>query len=52
MPQKLTTTVNKITTLSNSVDASIIDEFYQYMRSTGTSEHHQNNSPESCNCIC
>jgi hypothetical protein len=44
MPQKLTTTVNKITTLSNSVNASIIDEFYQYMRSTGTSEHHQNNS--------
>jgi hypothetical protein len=26
MPQKLTTTVNKITTLSNSVNASIIDE--------------------------
>jgi hypothetical protein len=34
MPQKLTTTVNKIiTTLPNSVNASIIDEFYQYMRS-------------------
>ena len=32
MPQKLTTTVNKITTLPNSVNASIMDKFYQYMR--------------------
>jgi hypothetical protein len=44
MPQKLTTTVNKITTVPNSVNASIIDEFYQYMRSIGASEHHQNNN--------
>jgi hypothetical protein len=29
MPQKLTTTV------PNSVNAAIIDEFYQYMRSKG-----------------
>ena len=38
MPQKLTTTVNKITTIPNSVNAAIIGEFYQYMRSTGASE--------------
>jgi len=45
MPQKLTTTVNKITTtVPYSVNAAVIDEFYQYMRSTGISEHHQNNS--------
>jgi hypothetical protein len=30
MPQKLTTTVNKITTVPNSVNTAIIDEFYQY----------------------
>jgi hypothetical protein len=44
MPQKLTTTVNKITTVSNSINATIIDEFYQYMGGTGASEHHQNNN--------
>ena len=44
MPQKLTTTVNKIATVLNSVNAAIIEEFYQYMKSTGTSEHHQNNN--------
>ena len=30
MPQKLTTTVNKITIVPNSVNAAIIGEFYQY----------------------
>jgi hypothetical protein len=32
MPQKLTTTVNKITTVPNSANAAVIDDFYQYTR--------------------
>ncbi|HZD83828.1 MAG TPA: hypothetical protein VE076_13215 [Nitrososphaeraceae archaeon] len=44
MPQKLTTTVNKISTVPHPANVSIIQEFYQYMRSTGASEHHQNNN--------
>ena len=33
-------TVNKITTIPNSVNAAIVNEFYQYMGGTGASEHH------------
>ena len=32
MPQKLTTTVNKISTVPHPANASSIDEFYQYMK--------------------
>lgn len=44
MPLKLTTTVNKIKSIPNCVNSVIINDFYQYMRSNGCSEHHQNNN--------
>ena len=44
MPTKLTTTISKIASLSNSTNSALIDEFYQYMKSNGTSERHQNNN--------
>jgi hypothetical protein len=44
MPTKLTTTVNKIQSVSNPTNSVIIDEFYQYMRNNDASIHHQNNN--------
>lgn len=44
MPTKLTTTISKIASLPNSTNSALIDEFYQYMKSNGTSERHQNNN--------
>ena len=44
MPLKLTTTVNKIKSVPNAINSTIINDFYQYMKSNGCSEHHQNNS--------
>ena len=44
MPLKLTTTVSKIATAPNPTKAAIINEFYQYMKANGASEHHQNNN--------
>jgi hypothetical protein len=44
MPLKLTTTVSKISTIPNPTNARIIEEFYRYMKSNGSSEHHQNNN--------
>jgi hypothetical protein len=44
MPLKLTTTISKIATVPNPTNAAIINEFYQYMKSNGASEHHQNNN--------
>ena len=39
----ITTTISKIAVLtSNPTNASIIDEFYQYMKNNGTSESYQN----------
>jgi integrase/recombinase XerD len=43
MPAKLTTTVNKIQSVSNSTNSVIINEFYQYMINNNASTHHQNN---------
>jgi hypothetical protein len=43
MPAKLTTTVNKIKTVPNSVNGEIIGQFYQYMKGSEVSENHQNN---------
>ena len=43
MPFKLSTTIGKIQNLSNTKNKEIINEFLQYMRSNGSSEHHQNN---------
>jgi integrase/recombinase XerD len=44
MPLKLTTTISKIATVPNPTNAAIINEFYQYMKTNGASEHHQNNN--------
>jgi hypothetical protein len=43
MPAKLTTTINKIQTVPNQVNAEIIDQFCIYMKENGVSEEHQNN---------
>lgn len=44
MPSKLNTTINKIQSLSNYANSVIINDFYEYMKSNGSSEHHQNNN--------
>lgn len=42
MPLKLSTTIGKIQNIPNSKDIETINEFLEYMRSNGSSEHHQN----------
>jgi hypothetical protein len=44
MPFKLSTTIGKIQALHNAKNIEIINEFLEYMRSNGSSEHHQNNN--------
>src|SRR5713101_3008518 len=44
MPVKLTTTVNKISFVPNATNSTIIQEFSEYMKQNGSSEHHQNNN--------
>jgi hypothetical protein len=44
MPLKLTTTINKILSVSNHTNRVIINEFCEYMKSNGCSDHHQNNN--------
>jgi integrase/recombinase XerD len=44
MPAKLSTTVNKIQLIPNSRNAGTISEFYSYMKKSGASQNHQNNS--------
>ncbi|HXX98013.1 MAG TPA: hypothetical protein VEL11_12955 [Candidatus Bathyarchaeia archaeon] len=44
MPQKLTTTVNKISQVPNNVNSLIIHEFHSYMQSGDCSERNQNNN--------
>jgi|SRR5215831_207769 len=44
MPAKLTTTINKICSVSNLTNSTIIREFSEYMKWNGASEHHQNNN--------
>jgi integrase/recombinase XerD len=44
MPQKLTTTINKISQVPNSVNSLIIQEFHSYMQSGDSSERNQNNN--------
>jgi EAL domain-containing protein (putative c-di-GMP-specific phosphodiesterase class I) len=43
MPAKLTTTINKISSVPNPTNCTIIQEFSEYMKENGSSEHHQNN---------
>ena len=42
MPEKLSTTVKSISSISNPTNATLIAEFYEYMKSNGTSEGYQN----------
>ena len=44
MPQKLTTTINKISMVPNSINSSIIHDFHRYMQSNSCSEKNQNNN--------
>jgi hypothetical protein len=39
MPLKLSTTIGKIQQIPNTKNIEIIDEFLEYMRSNGSSEH-------------
>ncbi len=44
MPLKLSTTIGKIQNIPNSKNIEIINEFLEYMKDNGYSEHHQNNN--------
>ena len=44
MPSKLSTTVNKINSLSNKENSDLIKIFHEFMISNGCSERHQNNN--------
>jgi integrase/recombinase XerD len=44
MPTKLTTTISKIASIPNSVNSELVNDFYEYMKSNGASERHQNNN--------
>ena len=44
MPAKLTTIINKISSIPNPMNPVIIREFSEYMKENGSSEHHQNNN--------
>ena len=44
MPLKLSTTIGKIQNIPNSKNIEIVNEFVEYMRNNGSSEHHQNNN--------
>jgi hypothetical protein len=42
MPMKLSTTLKSIATIPNPINATLLGEFYQHMKSNGTSESYQN----------
>jgi len=44
LPLKLSTTIGKIQNIPNSKNIEIINEFLEYMKDNGYSEHHQNNN--------
>lgn len=44
MPAKLTATIKNIMSIPNSTNADLVNEFYEFMKSNGSSERHQNNS--------
>ncbi len=44
MPTTLLTTISKIQLIPNSINASLITQFHNYMVSNGASQRHQNNS--------
>ena len=44
MPVKLSTTVNNISTIPNKENQMLVKEFYEFMKTSGTSEKYQNNN--------
>jgi integrase/recombinase XerD len=44
MPSKLSTTISKIRDIPNLTNSALVGEFYEYMKTNGASERHQNNS--------
>jgi integrase/recombinase XerD len=44
LPVKLSTTVSNIETISNENNRILVREFYEFMRSSGTSDKYQNNN--------
>jgi integrase/recombinase XerD len=42
MAMKLSTTLSHITTIPNSTNSKVINEFYYYLKGIGTSENYQN----------
>jgi hypothetical protein len=44
MPSKLSATINKVPTITNSTNSSLITKFHTYMKTNAASERHQNNS--------
>jgi integrase/recombinase XerD len=44
MPAKLSTTISKVTTIPNTINSDLLRKFYEYMKTNGASERHQNNS--------
>ena len=44
MPAKLVTTVKKIDLVPNRINSDLISKFYEFMKSNGVSERHQNNN--------
>lgn len=52
MSIKITTLLKKIDLLSNKDNASVLVDFYDYMRQKGSSENHIMNKFEGYNRIC
>ena len=44
MPVKLSTTVSNIQTIPNETNQVLVNEFYEFMKSSGTSDKYQNNN--------
>ncbi len=44
MPATLSTTINKVKSLSNQENADLVFKFYEFMKYNGVSERHQNNN--------
>jgi hypothetical protein len=42
MPAKLSTTISSISSIPNSTNSTLVHEFYEYMKSIGTSVSYQN----------
>jgi hypothetical protein len=43
MPAKLTTTIKKIASIPNSINSTLLSEFYLYMKDNDRWERNQNN---------